>query len=484
MATFVTQNPASFTALPIEIITQIITKLHKFELKTLRLTCHYFDEASLSLLFDRVIFSDQRPNLAPFRSVTSNPRLNTHVQTLVYDMQWFDDLKEAHYILGLYRQLKEDVSSRIADLGSSILSSQLEEKLVACNYFADPGTTHDRERFLLPWNKYVRIGYQEYRKQWEGQNWCASQPFYLVSELRNCSNIRRVEVRASWDFHYPPLDDRLESLLPRYPSSGFVGRHWHPLYLRPKNPSQSTLHQRVVAEDIFNAVRVSGKHISHISFGDGCTIGPEMHKYSQSMLIEMPIIFQPLTSLSLDIAVDLPPPSLYMTNCLSQALHTAQNLTHLTFRAKNYSAWRHKDGMRWWIYYIFHDCIFPKLTDLRLTGMAASAEEFLIIFRNQPLLQALHLESIDLLVQLQVTQEGWRYLLEHLRQVSLKEFSVTWPLRISKNVSNGWFGCPEICETHQWSWVKDTIERYVLHGDVPLVLGQFGGMGGADEDDA
>ncbi|KAL8718547.1 MAG: hypothetical protein Q9225_004337 [Loekoesia sp. 1 TL-2023] len=478
------QNPASFTALPAEVIAQIFADLHKSELKYVRLVCQYFDKACLSLLFDKVIISDQAANFAPFRNITSTPRLNRHVKRLVYDLQWFDDLKEAYYILDLVKQLKEDVASRKVYTESTQSSRKLAETLVACNYFKDPGTTHDRERILLPWNKYVRMGYQEYQKQWHGQNSNTHTFPCLISALRMCPNVRCIEIRASWDFHHQTPGDQLESLLPCYSSSGFLARHWHPLYLRPKNLSQDPLERRLVMEDIFSVIERSGKEISQFSFGNGCTIGLEMHRGTQSMREHMPLVFQNLTSLSLDIAVDLPPSSLYITGYLSPALRAAQGLKHLTLRASNYSVWQHKNDMRWWIYHAFSDCVYPKLESLRLTRMAASAEEFLRIIRNQPLLQSLHLESTNLLERPEATHENWRYFFACLRQLSLKEFSVGWPLTTSDYDSKAWNSAPYIGWKHQWAKTKELIEQYVLHSaDISLPIDQEGNLLIFDEKD-
>ncbi|KAI4191297.1 MAG: hypothetical protein L6R41_000224 [Letrouitia leprolyta] len=438
----------------------------------MRLICHYFNEASLPILFDRVILSDQRQNFAPFNNITSDSRLGAHVKTLVYDMQWFEDLKKNYYIFELYKQLQEDVAARKDELGSSLSSSQLEEKMMACDYFKDPGTTHDRERLLIPWNRYVRKGYQEYRKQWREQTLGDSQiSSCILRAFRHCPNVRHVEVRASWDFHYEPLDDSLESLLPRYLSSGFVGRSWHPLYLRPKKMAQITLNKERIVSDTLNAISCFSHKVLHFSLGNGCAFSPRMHKEPQEMLSGVPCVFRNLTSLSLDIGPDHPTGSSYIMDYLSPALHAAHNLRQLTFRAKNYSKWRHKDDMRLYMYHHFSDYVFPKLTHLYLMGMAATAKQFLIFLSNQPLLQALHLESIDLWGQMVASDEDWKYFFDHLRQISLKEFSVTWPLRRSEHLSNHRLECPHICVEDQWSQIKASIEKYVLNGDISLRLG-------------
>lgn len=470
-ATF--QAPASFTALPIEIMTQILTTLHKSELKNVRLICRCFKETSLPILFDRVILSSQSRNFEPFNSITYNPRLSTHVRTLIYDMQWFEHLEEKYYILDLYRQLQEDVAARKDELQACLSSNRLEEKLTACNYFTDPGTTQGRERLLGPWNRYVRKGYQEYRKQRQEQTLDGAQiSSCLLSALRFCQNIQGVELRASWDFHYEPLNDNLESLLPRYLSSGFVGRSWHPLYLRPKKPPQINSDEKRVVDEIFSMIKRFGQKVTHFSLGNGCMLCPEMHREPQRMLVDMPAVFRKLTRLSLDIAPDLPPDSSYSMDYLSPALHAAKNLTSLTFRAKNYSIWRHKDDMRWWMYHSLGEHVFPKLTYLYLSGMAATAKQFLRIIGNQPRLQALHLESIELWGPTVASDEDWEELFDDLRQMSLKEFSVTWPLRSSARLSNRWLNCPDICDRPQWNRIKTSIERYVLQSALSLSLAQ------------
>ncbi|KAL8824267.1 MAG: hypothetical protein Q9170_008212 [Blastenia crenularia] len=319
----IAQSSASLTAVPTEIITSIFANLYKSELKSVRLVCHFFDEASLPLLFDKAIISDQDTNFAPFRNITSTRlRLYKHVKTLVYDLQWFDNLNEAYYILDLVRQLKQDLAVRLAQVDSSLIPEQLKKTLAACEYFKDPGTTHDREKILLPWMKFVRKGYQEYRNRWLGQNSNASAQNFpcLAKALLHCPRMQHIEVRASWDFHYQCLGNNLESLLPRYSSSGFLARHWHPLYLRPKIPSQDPHHRRRLLADVFSAIQQSDKKLAQFSFGNGCALGPSMHQGGQSMYNHIIFAFQHLTSLSFDVDTNLPPAASYHQDSLFRAL--------------------------------------------------------------------------------------------------------------------------------------------------------------------
>ena len=478
------QNPTLSTALPTEIVTSIFSSLDKAEIKKLRLVCRYFNEVSLPLLFDRVIISSHEQDFSPFQNIVSNPGLIVHVKELTYDLQWFDDLNVARYILDLFTQLRGDIALRISDSNGNPegvpITKPLSEILKARNHFNDPGTTHAREKLLRPWIQYVQEGFWAYRRQWNAQNKIVyGKTFpYLERALRMCPAIQHVNVRASWEFQYQPLNDYLESLLPQYPSSGFLARHWHPLYLRPKSPDQlpdlylSPKRLRLV-EDVFSAIERSGSKLSRFSLGNGCTIRPNMREGPRSVCEHMQLVFRNLTRLSLDIAADTPPMSSYIWDYLSPALSTAQSLKHLTFRVRNHSRWRHKDGIRWWLYDDLINCTFPGLEYLHLSGVVSSAEFFLSFFRKQPLLQSLHLDSIDLCQE--AVDEDWSYFLEGLRQLPLVDFSVGWPLKIQNVANAGFDNSTYVCTPDQWLKTKDMIESYVLrNGTNPFPIGYSG----------
>ncbi|KAL9604805.1 MAG: hypothetical protein Q9219_000253 [cf. Caloplaca sp. 3 TL-2023] len=457
-----TQNTVSLTALPIEIITQILPDLDKSQLKKLRLVCHYLNEACLSRVFDKVIASRAGPNFMPFHSITSTRRLNIHVKKIVCDLQTFEETTAAYYIRDVCTQFRGDILARLGTAEQSALPVELTQTLEACNYFEDPGTTHDREKILRPFIIHIREGFRTYRKRWQADNSHTVKILSFVkSALRKCPNVREIELRGSWDFHYQPLNGQLESILPTYPSSGLVARQWHPLYLRPKSPgiSLGPLNGHRLVEDVFDIIKRSGQRISRFSIHEGITICHKMHSGTRSMSEHMPIAFRNLVSLSLDVSVVFDPDLAYSLDHLCPALQAAQGLKDLAFRASNYSVWRHRDSMRIWIYPLLRHCIFPRLTSLRLSAIKASPEEFLEIFWNQPVLESLDLNLFLVMDWPKAGPESWRRLFEGLRQLSLKECSINWygvPMGGMYRTEDAMKGLPRCKET------KDMLEKYVL----------------------
>lgn len=485
----VRQVVTPITTFPPEVVTVISENLHKEDLKTVRFLCHYFEEVAIPLLYDKVIISDQEPNFAPFDCIIGNPRLSKHVKILVYDIQLFKHHRLENYLVHLFRQLNADLMSRLAGFDKSTLPQPLRKELERVRYFQDTMTTRGRLLILLPWKIDVERGHRTNRSHNTRINYAQSSisiRHRMTAAFNNCSGLQRVEIGASWTHYSQPIGDDINSLLPKYYSSGLLARSWHPFWLRPKNPSQECRERSPLVEDVFDIIRDSGKQMTHLSIGKGCNIGPELHVVPTSMFIDMPLVFKGLTSLSLEVSKrDLPRSHNYTIQCLRPALRTARGLKHLTFKASNYSLLGHVDTMRYPLYPLFQDLIFPALVSVHLSGVTGTVNRYLEFLRSQPLLQSLHLDSIDLLQHreqgnagscvVQPTYESCFYFIEGLRQIqALNYFSIVWPLRLYNNAV-GVGAEYYVPDKRDWPTIKALLERYVLHsGDQPFCYNENG----------
>ncbi|KAL8899160.1 MAG: hypothetical protein Q9207_006344 [Kuettlingeria erythrocarpa] len=458
----------SLSFLPTEVVTGVFAHLHKADLKRVRLVCRYFEEAALPLLYDRLILSNHRANLFPFDNIASRPKLSKHVNTLVYDISWFDEYTLATYLMHLVTQLRRDLRISLAGVDSSAIPTPLEETIKRVGYFRGAAGTHDRQRRLLPWWPDVEEGYRTYHVQNNTDNLVSNRQ-RVANALLHCPNVNGFEVHASWKKYPQPVEDSVESLLPRYHSSGFLARHWSPFWLRPRSCSRATAQREPLIEDIFDILHDFGKHITHLSIGSGCTIGPEIHVVPTSMHVDLPWVFGYLTYLSLDIAPTLLPDSTYMTEYLIPALRAARGLKYLTLQARNYSPWSYMDDQRWGLCQAFgNNLSFPQLLCLCLSGVKSTVSRFLEFFACQPRLQYLRLDKIDLIYETDPMHADWIGFAEGLRRMlGLSKFSIEWPLRTVDDITEYYAGLEsdlELIDWGTWFTIKPLIEQYVLHG--------------------
>lgn len=442
--------------------------LHKADLKSVRLVCRYFEEAAIPLLYDRLILSNHQANLPPFDNIASRPKLSKHVKTLVYDISWFGEYTPATYLVLLVNQLKTDLRSSLAGVDSCAIPRPLADTLKRVGYFQDAARTHDRQRLLLPWWPEVEKGYRTYHTQNNTDNLVSNRQ-RVANALLQCPNINGFEVHASWKKYPQPVDDSIESLLPRYHSSGFLARHWSPFWLRPRSCSRTTAQREPLIEDIFDILHDCGKRITHLAIEAGCTIGPEIHVVPTSMHVDLPWVFGHLTYLSLDIAFTLSPILTYMTESLIPALRAARSLKYLTLRARNYSPWTYRDNQRWRLGQAFGNNLrFPQLLGLYLSEVKSTVSRYLEFFASQPRLQYLHLDKIDIIDETNPMHAGWIGFADGLRRVpGLRVFSIEWPLRTLDDMTEYYIGTESDLEFIDWgTWltVKPLVEQYVLHG--------------------
>ncbi|KAL8654875.1 MAG: hypothetical protein Q9226_003265 [Calogaya cf. arnoldii] len=379
-----THAAASLSTMPTEIISEVYSNLHKEDLKSVRLTCHRFDEISQPILFDKVIVTSMDDNAELFECVINKPHLARHVKTLVLDIPIFHDYKAAYYVQRLTQQMEDDVARHPKSL---VPPGLLRKKLKEVKWFKDPGRTHLRERVLAVFMQDLRQYYATYTAMRHKQQQCIEEilPQCVAVAFTNCVNVQHVEVQTEWQAYDRPIDDTLMSLLPCFSSSGSVARHYNPLLLRPSLPTRDSPCQ----EQFLLQLLESASQITKLKVGKGF-IGPR-HGLE---IVGRALFFQHLTNLDLWTSSANPPP--FFVDYLASALQNARNLQRLHIGACNTSRFEHYDMNRLGIFPLLQDCIWPRLVTLRLTGVVASGEDFLTLFKSHKGLKSLTLTSIDL----------------------------------------------------------------------------------------
>ncbi|KAL8848595.1 MAG: hypothetical protein Q9221_006369 [Calogaya cf. arnoldii] len=378
-----THAATSLSTMPTEIISGVYSNLNKQDLKSVRLTCHRLDEITQPVLFDKVIVTSMNDNAGLFECVINKPNLARHIKTLVFDVLRFWDLSAAYYVQHLMQQMERDVARHPKWL---VPPGPLRKKLEKANWFKDPVRTHRREKVLALFIQDLAKDYETYNIRQNEQKECidTSLPQCGAIAFAKCGNIQRMEVQTEWQAYDQQIDNTLMSLLPRFLSSGNVARHYNPVLLRPTLPTRRNQEQFLLQ------LLESASQVTKLKVGKGF-IGPR-----GGLETFRTLFFQHLTNLDLWTSNADPPP--FSVDYLALALQTAHSLQHLHIEASNTTVHEHIGTHRHRLFPLLQGCVWPQLVSLKLSGMAASAEEFLTLFGSNKGLQSLCLNSIDLRV--------------------------------------------------------------------------------------
>ncbi|KAI4267004.1 MAG: hypothetical protein L6R38_008447 [Xanthoria sp. 2 TBL-2021] len=426
-----THAAASLSNMPTEIVSEVCSSLHKEDLKSLRLSCHRLDEITQSILFDKVVVTSMDDNAGLFECVVDNPHLAQHVKTLVFDFPRFQDVNAAYYIQYLVQQVEHDVACHLQT------PEPLKKKLEDLNWFKDPGSTSGREIALAVFKQDLTHGYETYIAMRNKQEQCidTSLPQCVAVAFTKCVNVQQMEVQTEWQVYHQPIDDTLESLLPRFLSSGFVARRYNPLFLRPSLPMQESPSHEQLLSQLFE----STNRVTQFKLGKGFVIPMDGLDSAKSPC------FQHLTNLTLWTSTSFPATAPFLVDCLAPALRNARKLKHLQLGACNSTKYEHRNTYRLRLFPLLQGCVWPDLVTLKLTGIAASVKEFLTLFKSHKGLTSLFLTSMDIIVDDPRASGREEYVakmnrdLVHLvwnmrRLMSLTEFSIEPPFRMHTDV--------------------------------------------------
>ncbi|KAL8810258.1 MAG: hypothetical protein Q9223_007795 [Gallowayella weberi] len=452
--------------MPTEIITEVFAALPKSDLKSVRLVCRRFDAIVQPILFDKLVISNVHSNGGLLREVVDKGKLANHVKTLVLDVPRFRNVTLGYYLQYLVRQIAEDLRARQSNPVSLKIPSSLKQELDLARWFQDPGSTHEREELLAVFGKDILSGYERYMEHSRTQDDVSSESDsdWWRGCFWKCPNIQRLEVQTEWQAYPQQISHKIKSLLPVYLSSGYVARHWNPVFLRPEIPARYGWDSGPFLWDLFTTLSNAHKPIRNVIIGKGCEI--RFRKFShdglQRIARSILTVFEHLTSLAFWFNIEAFGNEESSVKYIGPALNSARNLRYLRLGANRPTHYSYAELARSNLLPLLKDCVWPELVELELFSMTASADSYLKLLRDQKSLKSLTLGSIDLQEDpsgLNSTANVKRFV-EGLRSsLNLTAFSIKspWTTRSASDVWEG-FSAAGGNETRM------ELERYVVHG--------------------
>ncbi|KAL8862830.1 MAG: hypothetical protein Q9178_000772 [Gyalolechia marmorata] len=498
----ITQPAASLLTMATEIHNEVFRYLHKEDLKILRCVCHRLDQTTSPFLFDKVIITSIINNVGLFECVVNNPNLAQHVKTLVFDIPQFRDVNAAYYFQYLMQQVqndvdkhlpgmvlaepKEDIMKRVQDMKECVDPGQqgfplmhapevLLKDLEKAHFFRDPGRTRDRVAVLATFNQDLASCYDIYvnMRTKQQENIDTSLPRCVTDAFMKCVNVQQVEVQTEWQAYEQPIDDRLESLLPIFPSSGAVARHYRPLLLRPIRPVHGDPSHKQFLLRLFDKIGCAQNQIVRIKLGKGFIIPMDGLDTVDTLPRNVANSFQHLASLTLWMSTYHFKTARYLVDWLGPALKNVPKLKHLEIGACNSTKYKSIDLYRLRLIPLLQGCVWPELRTLALTGMVGSVKEFLALFKSHKGLRSLCLSSITIRVDSHspcTSKDGTASISKDLMHLfrnmgrlmnNLCELSIEFPFKTESDMKEEW-GPP----AKDFLGFKSMWEYFILHPDL------------------
>ncbi|KAL8896500.1 MAG: hypothetical protein Q9192_003063 [Flavoplaca navasiana] len=378
----------SLLTLPTEIVSEVYSYLHKEDLKSVRLSCHCLDEITRPILFDKVVITSLGNNASLFDCVVDNPQLAQYVKTIVVDVLRFRGFSAAYYIEHLVRQLEHDVARHLPAFALTPPAAVLFKKLRKAKWFKNRRRTRDRIKALAVFD--LDHSYDTYIAVHDSQKGCVGSSLSrcVARALSKCVKVQELEVQTEWLPYDRPVDATLESLLPRFSSSGIVARHHNPLLLRPMPPKEDDCSHRRFLLQLFEAV----DKVTNLKLGKGAVTLPD-----QLDALE-PLGFKHLANLTLWIPGTFSPNLSTPVNRLTPALQNARTLKQLNVGCSNTTSFEHVNMFRLRLLPLLQGCLWPQLVSLKLSGMVASASDLSSLFEGHKGIKSLSMGSMDLCV--------------------------------------------------------------------------------------
>jgi len=224
---------------PNEILRLIFVRLHKEDLKSVRLVCKLWSILPLGLLFDRVYISPHSINVQVFNNIAAHPHISRCITELIYDVCEFRvDLSRQDYFDALCHQLYKGCShSRPLDLEFDTADEQLNEILQYARekHGHVPGGI-DWSDWTLSDYRVVDRGHRTYlesaRQQQEYHDG-GELLVHLCFGLKKLPALKTVVLGGTWG---DSLTDRRfdhTKVSPIYNCGSPLARTWNPLFLEP-----------------------------------------------------------------------------------------------------------------------------------------------------------------------------------------------------------------------------------------------------------
>lgn len=226
--------------LPNEILLLIFLRLHKEDLKSVRLVCKLWSILPLGLLFDRIYISPHSVNVQVFNNIAAHPHISRCITKLIYDVCDFKaDLSRHDY----YDALSHQIYNRCSHLPQSdfVFQARDEQLNEILQYARDKHgrapDSNDFSDYTMSDHRVVDRGHRAYlesaRQQREYHNG-GELLVHLCLGLKAFPALDSIVLGGTWG---DSLTDRRfdhTKLSPIHNCGSPLARTWHPLFLEPR----------------------------------------------------------------------------------------------------------------------------------------------------------------------------------------------------------------------------------------------------------
>lgn len=225
---------------PNEILLLIFLRLHKEDLKSVRLVCKLWSFLPLRFLFDRIYISPHSVNVQVFNSIAGHPLISRCITELVYDICDFKaDLSRFGYFDALCHQLYNRCSHLPQpEHEFDTPDDQLDELLhYARDKHGQAPSSDDWTRKHLSHYRVVDRGHRAYlenaRQQQEYHNG-GELLVHLCLGLKEFPALDAVVLGGTWGDSLTDRRFNPAKLSPIHSCGSPLARTWNPLFLEPK----------------------------------------------------------------------------------------------------------------------------------------------------------------------------------------------------------------------------------------------------------
>ena len=469
-------SPPKAIFLPPELKVDVLARLDKRDLKSVRLVSKEWSLLATGPLFDRVFFSCRGVDLEVWKNVTRHPVIGGVVREVVYDgsifkadMDFEKYFRDVYFhIRGIARNWEHDTPFDSADIQINKFVEDCKEKKPV---FSKLYKAHKMDKFLVE-------GYQNYGTYSAFERSCIDKGLIfndLCMGLRSLTNLRSVVFNNSMWHYILHKNEYIGTTNPetlRGPYSGSpLCRSWNPFHLRPRGCDRARdvddrQHYTLSYFDMLTqAISATDRKITSLQTGtDAIGGGLPQQALTRSNLTDYQFwhfmnAYSGLRCLDIDV----------ITDKLDQreALTVLPMLLQQTFGLRKLSLYLNQGISRPHIskgpstHYRYDEIfpplgIWPELAELSIEGLAIGGWDLIKLISARARLRKLDLNGIDLL------DGTWEGVIQGMhRRPRLTELT----MRGRFTHCGGAVLRPSSPESNRTdSWFLSLVEDYVING--------------------
>lgn len=405
--------------LPPELKVDVLARLDKRDLKSVRLVSKEWSTLATGPLFDRVFFSCREVDLQVWEKVTGHPEIGGAVREVVYDGSLFtEDLSFKDYFEVLHDDVRAIVRKRKPDTAFDSADAQINKFVQDCKEKKQLVqvpmlyNAHKMDTFLVK-------GYHNYGKYAAFELRCFESGSLfndLCVGLRSLPNLRSVVFNTTmwhYNLHESKAHGTTNPKTLRGPYSGSpLCRSWNPFHLRPSgwdraydvNDRHSLISSRF--EMLTQGLSATNKKlISLQTEADGIGGGLPQQALTRSNLTDYQFwhfmnAYSGLRCLDIQVTTDNPDQREDLT-VLPMLLQQTFGLRKLSLNlVKDFYGPYLSEGSSKYYHYdeIFPAVgVWPELAELSITGLAIGGWDLMKLILGRARIGKLGLHGIDLL---------------------------------------------------------------------------------------